>query len=245
MRRPAGRVATVDGVTEGTRPDLTGPSTRQALTTPRAAAFAGIAFAVLLGTSIILLRLSLPSQPSASAGVTAAQSGAVRLALNLVPYAGIAFLWFIGVVRDRIGEFEDRFFATVFLGSGLIFLATLFSASAVAGALVAGAAAGPIGSDVWSITRATTFTVLDVYATKMAGVFMVSTATIALRTRILPRWLAVFGLCIALVLVILGGRIRWTDIAFPAWVLLVSIYILRAGIRPAANGGPTRATGRL
>jgi hypothetical protein len=220
-------------VTEGTRPDLTVPLTRQALTTPRAAAIAGIAFALLLGTSIILLRLSLPSQPSAAAAQeTTARSGSVKLALNLVPFAGIAFLWFIGVVRDRIGEFEDRFFATVFLGSGLLFLATLFSATAVAGALVAAASAGPIGSDVWTIARATTLTVLDVYATKMAGVFMVSTATIALRTRVLPRWLAVVGLCIALVLVVLGGRIRWLDIAFPAWVLLVSVHILRAGIRP-------------
>src|SRR3954451_21734956 len=234
MRRPAQRGGTVGLVTEGTRRDLTVPLTRQALTTPRAAAIAGIAFALLLGTSIILLRLSLPSDPSAATGVTTAQSGAVRLALNLVPYAGIAFLWFIGVVRDRIGEFEDRFFATVFLGSGLVFLATLFSATAVAGALIAGAAAGPIGADVWSVTRATTLTVLDVYATKMAGVFMVSTATIALRTRVLPRWLAVVGLAIALVLVVLGGRIHWIDIAFPGWVLLVSVHILRAGIRVQA-----------
>jgi len=219
-------------VTEGTRPDLRVPITRQALTTPRAAAIAGIAFALLLGTSIVLLRLSLPSRPSAAAAEdTTARSGSVRLALNLVPFAGIAFLWFIGVVRDRIGEFEDRFFATVFLGSGLLFLATLFSATAVAGALVTTAATGSIGSDVWSVTRATTLTVLDVYATKMAGVFMVSTATIALRTRVLPRWLAVAGLCIALVLLTLGGRIRWIDIAFPAWVLLVSVHILRAGIR--------------
>src|SRR4051794_5428265 len=232
MRRPTQRNGTLGHVTEGTRPDLTVPAARRALTTPRAAAIAGIAFALLLGTSIILLRLSLPSDPSAAAQVTTARSGSVRLALNLVPYAGVAFLWFIGVVRDRIGEFEDRVFATVFLGSGLGFLATLFSATAVAGALVAGAAAGPIGSDVWSITRATTLTALDVYTTKMAGVFMVSTATIALRTRVLPRWLAVLGMCIALVLVVLGGRIRWIDIAFPGWVLLVSGYILRAGIRP-------------
>jgi hypothetical protein len=234
MRRPAWRGGTVGLVAEGSRPDLSVPRTRQALTTPRAAAIAGIAFAVLLGTSIILLRLSLPSEPSAAPGVTTAQSGSVRLALNLMPYLGIAFLWFIGVVRDRIGEFEDRFFATVFLGSGLVFLATLFSATAVAGALIAGAAAGPIGADVWSVTRATTLTVLDVYATKMAGVFMVSTATIALRTRVLPRWLAVVGLAIALVLVVLGGRIHWIDIAFPGWVLLVSVHILRAGIRVQA-----------
>src|SRR4051812_21070116 len=231
MRRPTQRNGTLGHVTEGTRADLTVPRTRQALTTPRAAAIAGIAFALLLGTSIVLLRRALPPEPSVAAQGRIAHSGSVKLALNLVPYAGIAFLWFIGVVRDRIGEFEDRFFATVFLGSGLVFLATLFSATAVAGALVAGAAAGPIGSDVWSVTRATTLTVLDVYATKMAGVFMVSTATIALRTRVLPRWLAVVGLAIALVLVVLGGRIHWIDIAFPGWVLLVSLHILRAGIR--------------
>jgi hypothetical protein len=27
----------------------------------------------------------------------------VSLALGLLPFAGIAFLWFIGVVRDRLG----------------------------------------------------------------------------------------------------------------------------------------------
>jgi len=45
-------------------------------------------------------------------------------------------LWFIGVLRDRLGEREDKFFATVFFGSGLLFLAMLFAAAAVAGALI-------------------------------------------------------------------------------------------------------------
>ncbi len=58
----------------------------------------------------------------------------MAVSLNLVPFAGIAFLWFIGVLRDRIGEREDRFFATVFLGSGLLFVAMMFVAVAVAGA---------------------------------------------------------------------------------------------------------------
>ena len=47
---------------------------------------------------------------------------AVRLALNLVLFAGIAFLWFMGLLRNRVGTLEDQFFATVFLGSGLLFL---------------------------------------------------------------------------------------------------------------------------
>ena len=58
---------------------------------------------------------------------------AILVALNLLPFAAIAFLWFIGVVRDRIGEGEDRLFATVFLGSGLLFIAMLFAGGAVAG----------------------------------------------------------------------------------------------------------------
>ena len=63
-------------------------------------------------------------------------SGRVALALNLIPFAGIAFLWFIGVLRDRLGSEEDRFFATVFLGSGLLFLAALFVAATIVGALL-------------------------------------------------------------------------------------------------------------
>ncbi len=60
----------------------------------------------------------------------------VGLALNLIPFTGIAFLWFMAVLRNRIGSLEDRFFATVFLGSGLLFVAMLFVCAAVAGAML-------------------------------------------------------------------------------------------------------------
>src|SRR5260370_28683872 len=105
------------------------------LRTPRAAAVAGIVFSVLLIAAFVLLRLSVPADPRV-AGTWLTDSGrrvAVAIGLNLVPFAGIAFLWFIGVLRDRIGEREDRVFATVFLGSGLVFLAMLFVAAAVRG----------------------------------------------------------------------------------------------------------------
>ena len=55
-----------------------------------------------------------------------------------MPFAGIAFLWFIGVVRDRLGRLEDQFFSTVFFGSGLLFLAMVFVSMAIAGGMVAG-----------------------------------------------------------------------------------------------------------
>jgi hypothetical protein len=88
------------------------------------------------------------------------------LALNLLPFAGLAFLWFIGVVRDRIGEGEDRFFATVFLGSGLLFIAMLFATGAIAGGLMLTGDQGP-NPDVWSFGRRVTYTLLTVYAMRM------------------------------------------------------------------------------
>src|SRR6516162_11893576 len=112
--------------------------TGSGLRTPRAAAIAGILFALLLGLAFVLIFISQPADPATPGAWLSDPSrrDAVAVALNLVPFAGIAFLWFIGVVRDRIGQQEDRFFATVFLGSGLLFVALLFVASAVTAAFL-------------------------------------------------------------------------------------------------------------
>ena len=106
------------------------------LKTPRAAALAGILFSVFLIAGLLLLRLSVRADPLDAGAWLKTSSNTVALALNLMPFAGIAFLWFIGVLRDRLGELEDRFFATVFLGSGLLFLAMLFASAAVAGGII-------------------------------------------------------------------------------------------------------------
>src|SRR6266487_2905954 len=105
--------------------------TRQALKTPRAAAVAGIIFSVLFTASIVLIRLALPEELSGTntAAWLQGNTATVSLALTLVPFAGIAFLWFMGVVRDRLGTLEDQFFSTVFFGSGLLFLALLLLVS--------------------------------------------------------------------------------------------------------------------
>jgi hypothetical protein len=112
---------------------------RERLRTPRSAAIAGIVFSLLLMVSLILIRLSVPAN-STEPGLWIANpvlSNIVILALYMVPFSGIAFLWFIGVIRDLIGEQEDKFFSTVFLGSGLLFVAMLFASAAVAGGLLA------------------------------------------------------------------------------------------------------------
>jgi hypothetical protein len=89
--------------------------------------------------SLIIIRLSIPTDPN-EPGLWLTNPGIssrILIALNMVPFAGIAFLWFIGVIRDIIVEMEDKFFATVFLGSGLLSEAMLFDSAAVAGEIIA------------------------------------------------------------------------------------------------------------
>jgi hypothetical protein len=206
------------------------------LRTPRAAAVAGIIFSVLLTTALVLLRVSVPAHPAVPGDwlTDSRRRAAVAIALNLVPFAGIAFLWFVGVLRDRIGEREDRFFATVFLGSGLVFVATLFVAAALAGGLIADATTGPPSAGNLVLGRNVSAILVNVYAMRMAAVFTLTTVTIARRTEIISRWLTVAGLVTAVILLIGIGFSPWVELLFPAWILALSIDILAAGLRSAA-----------
>ena len=214
--------------------------TRRRLTTPRAAAVAGILFSVLLIISLVLIRLSVPDDSEDVGAWLGDGWKSVSLALNLLPFAGIAFLWFIGVVRDRLGDYEDRFFATVFLGSGLLYLAMLFSSAAVAGGLISFLGSAEIESidlGVYTFGRALTYEIMNVYALKMAGVFMISTCTLALRTEILPRWMAFLGYVLALLLLLSIGFFPWASLVFPLWVLLISVHILLTNLRMRPETG--------
>jgi hypothetical protein len=212
---------------------------------------AGIAFALLLSTSLVLIRLSVPTDFAdlEISRLTGANRSRVLIALTLVPFAGIAFLWFIGVVRDRIGDAEDRFIATVFLGSGLLFLAMLFASTAVAGALVVGPGSTETTPDaeVWRFGAHISSTIFNVYAMRMAGVFMISTATITLRTAVMPRWLAFLGYLLAVCLLFGVSSLRWAELLFPTWVLVVSLHLLmvirRAPRSPREQPPAARRTG--
>jgi len=210
--------------------------TRARLKTPKAAAIAGIAFSVLLIAILWLLRRSVPADPLDTGAWIATDSDTVVVALNLVPFAGVAFLWFIGVLRDRLGEQEDRFFATVFFGSSLLFLAMLFAAAAIAGAvmLLAANASEPnqlIDSPIFHFARATVYIIANAYATKMACVFMISTSTVVIRTEIAPRWIAILGFVLACVLLVGSYYMSWSIAVFPVWVFLLSIHILIHNLR--------------
>jgi hypothetical protein len=203
--------------------------TRAQLRTPRAAAIAGVLFSVLLLAVFWLIRLSIPADPHEPGAWLKGSVSSVVIALNLVPFAGVAFLWFIGALRDRLGAREDRFFATVFLGSGLLALAMLFAAAAVVGAIIIAFHAAPeslIDSATFHFGRGLAYGMINIYVVKTAAVFMITTSTIALYTRLTPRWLAIGGYAVAVVLLIGSYYFDWSLLIFPLWVLLVSVCIL-------------------
>ena len=204
------------------------------LRAPKAAAIAGIVFAILLIIAMVLLLISLPENQQDSMTWLTTNRNNLLLAFNLVPFAGIAFLWFMGVVRDHLGDNEDQFFATVFFGSGLLFVAMLFITTALTGTIIILSGTQPdlvIASAVYGLGWTFAQSLMYTYAIKMAGVFMISTSSLFIRTGAIPRWMSLLGYLLAAIMIFRIkqiDRVGWVFLFFPLWIFLVSIYILNA-----------------
>jgi hypothetical protein len=212
---------------------VTSPGLRR-LTTPRAAAVAGVLFGLLFGAALILIRSALPEGAQPGSQWLVAGSTHIRIAAAIMPFAGIAFLWFMGVVRDGLGSYEDKFFATVFIGSGLLFLAMMFVTMGVGAGLEATnrLVTDPAAhSEVATFGQMVLLAVSKTYALRMGAVFMISLATIWLKTGLMPRWLVIVTYFVALCLIVASEISMWLALAFPIWVIVVSILLLvRSGV---------------
>jgi hypothetical protein len=195
------------------------------LRAPWAASIAGLLFSVMFTAALVLVRGQVDQ------GTAAGQNTAMVIGgLYLAPFAGIMFLWFVAVIRDQIGEREDRFFATVFFGSGLLFVGLLFTAAAVAStptSLVQFLGEEPLSAESMSLLRGLGYTLLFALATRAAAVFMLATATIGIKSGVFPRWFAILGALLGLVLLVAVSFYDWFILVLPGWVALVSLFILR------------------
>lgn len=210
---------------------------------PSAAALAGLVFAVILTVVLVLLQSVAPPS-DAQAGLwieDAASRSAVETSLQLVPFAGIAFLWFVAVVRSRLAQIEDRFFETAFLGSGLLFVAILFSAAAVLSSVLAQSDAGILqpgtAAQAWLLAE----TLLGQFGSRMAAVFALTATTAGLRAGNLPRPLALVGYLCGLLLLLTPPLPTWAQLLFPVWVLTLSVLVLIR--RPRAQATFSGASG--
>ena len=198
------------------------------LRTPGAAAAAGIIFAGLQITSYVLLQLAVPLDATEITQALTIGDRVISLALGLLPVAGIAFLWFMGVVRDRLGHLEDQFFSTLFIGSGLMYLAMTFVSAAVAGGLLLVFHDDPnlVDQNIYVFARALVYKVNNVYAIRMAGMHMFVIGTIWVRTHVMPRWLALITYGLAVMMMVSISIYPWTTLLFPGWVFLISACVL-------------------
>jgi len=198
--------------------------------TPQTAAAAGIVFAALFALGVTFVRLGVDGLGSGE-GLGGATQSRLTWATALMPFAGIAFLWFLGVVRQHLGEYEDQFFATVTLGSGLLFVAMSFIAFAFAGGMMTAAdSGGQLAIDAYAFNRAIIYQIFNIYALKMAGVFMFSLGTLWRKTGTMPRSLTLVTYVVALIMLVSLSRNLWLALLFPAWVLLISVVIIASGL---------------
>jgi hypothetical protein len=210
---------------------------RHAPAPPRGVAISGIVFASLFLTSLILIRMAVPADPS-DPGLWLADlnlHARVHFALNLLPFTGIAFLWFMGVLRNHIGELEDRFFATVFLGSGLLFVAMLFTCGATSQGLISVFGEGKlssVGNETYAVGRRMVYVMLMTFGMKMAAVFMSVASIIGSRTAVLPTFVTRLGTIFAILILVFVSNIAWLSLLFPCWVFIVSAWIIVASKKP-------------
>ncbi len=146
-----------------------------------------------MGTIIGLLEISFPASPTDISGDWLKQYGdTASFAIGLVPFAGIAFLWFMGVPRDLLGHLEDQFFSTVFIGSGLLFLGMVFIWAAIGATIVYGYSVNPellIEGGFYMMGRKLMRNIIAIFAMRMAGVYVFSSGAVWFRTNVVPRWL--------------------------------------------------------
>jgi hypothetical protein len=197
---------------------------------PRSAAIAGIVFSLLIAASMILLYSNVLDSPADVGGEwLESWKGAATVVLVLVPFAGIAFLWFTGVIRDLVGDREDRFFATVFFGSGIILVVMMYTWAAAVGAILgtyAATAQTSVDFDIYIFGLTFMDQIIGSYFLRMAAVYMLSIGSLWTRAHIVPRWLNIVTYVVSLSFLLFAGALRWARFIFPAWVLLASIYIL-------------------
>lgn len=220
---------------------MTSPPAARWYRSIEAAAAAGLVFAVLsFGALLLLTSPPDPSVPDSELTAWYADSAnrkSLTIGLSLSIMAALSFLWFVAVIRRRVGDREDRFFATVFLGSGILLTGVmLVGAAALASAAITVDLADGRVPDASVLAALNGFgtTLLLVVLLRVQAVFVASTSTLALRTSAFSRWLSFLGYGIALAIFVMPSVSEPIGLAFPVWVGVLSTALLvrRADILP-------------
>jgi len=215
-----------------TDPMFRSRSVRRRLVSIEAAAIAGIVCAV--GWALALQRLlSAPGIGASDVEIRdyyadSSNGTAAIVWLQVLVVSTVAFLWFVGVVRVRLGESEPRLFGTVFFGSSILLAALVFAGAALLAAPAVLVAVGDRTPDpeAVAVTRAGAAVVLSVFAPRIATLLMFSTAGLGRATGALPSWLVWLTYVVGVLEFVNVSIATATVFVVPAWIALVSIVLL-------------------
>jgi cytochrome P450 / NADPH-cytochrome P450 reductase len=229
-------------------PGYSGPDQRQAVKNARTAVFSGIAFAVLFTLALVLIdripRLDSPDSTYTAFYTTGSGGVLVTVGLYLVPFAGIAYLWFMMAFRALLDRPADLV-QGLQLASGVAFICMLFAGTAAAGAVAlllyyVKVPVPPVSES--RVLSSVGYALVFVYGVRVAGMFAITTTTLARRAGLMPGWLAVLSYLMAAFLLVTTTTQPATLLVYPAWVLLLSLAMLRSARgRPAAAAGALQA----
>ena len=219
---------------------------RQEIRSPRSAAVAGIVFSVLMFAVMIATRaFTLERASQVTGNLLELWTGVASFAITIIPFIGIALLWFTGVVREHLGEQEDRFFSTIFFGSSIILIVMLFIWGATMGAsfsIINSAVGKTVDNDIFIFGFTLMNQIIGNYALRIAGIYMFSIGTIWTKSRAMPRWLSILTFVVAAGFLFFANSVREARFIFPGWVLIVSVYILILNYRRKRDAGQQGST---
>ena len=198
-------------------------------------AIAGLVFSALFVIAWFLLRES-PSFDATNEELVAyygdpdQRRNSMIAGLYVVPFAGIAFIWFMAALRDRYLRYatrEDTILSTAHVVAGALVVASLFTLAAVELA-VAWLAETGASFDVDGARSLLAFgdASSNIMALRSAAVFVGVSATRAVRSGLFPRSYGVLSLLTALALLLVYEALPVVTLLFPAWVAGSSVLIL-------------------
>lgn len=222
------------GIVEDVNGSVAPPRSRipRALRSIEAAAVAGLLHSALSLVATGLL-LSSPDPRDGDQAIAEwylkdSNQRTMIVALNLMTVSSIMFVWFVAVIRRRVGERENRFFGTVFFGSALLLTgAWLVAAVFWAAPAIAGQTFDTVpDAGTVAMTQAGAITMASIVATRLEAVFIISTTTVGRLSDAFPRWLVVTGYVVGLTLLLMPVPNVLLTWVFPIWVAIVSAVLL-------------------
>jgi hypothetical protein len=202
-----------------------------------AAAVAGLLHGALsIAGSAMLLRAPDPGDGDAVVAawyLDEANQRSMILGVNLMTVSSIMFVWFVAVIRRRVGDRENRFFGTVFLGSALLVAGAWLTAAVLYAAPAVAARTFGVVPDAGSVamSQAGGITIASVVATRLEAVFIISTTTVGRLSEAFRPWLVAVGYAVGLTLLLVPVPNVVLTWVFPVWVALISLTLLtRRGV---------------